>query len=207
MTYGIVISSYQYGHLAGHCIETILEQSRPFDEILFVDDGGHDCGHLPKLYPQVTNYVFRSENLGTVANFQNMLEKVESDMVMFLGADNWLRPDTLEILEKERDWSDADIVVYDGVVVGTQKEWAKKHFQSKPYQGGYLWQRKGQHHGSMLYNVKKAKEAGGYWSKNAGNTLEDLNLFNSMTARGAKVSWLEVPLLYYRRHIHNFNPC
>lgn len=199
MTYGIVIASYKYGHLAGHCIETVLEQN--FDKIWFVDDGVGDCNHLPELYPQV-NFTLREKNMGTVANFQDMLEKVDTDMVMFLGADNWLRSDTLEWLKKKQ----ADIVMYDGLIVGTKKEWALKNFKVHEVQGGFYWDRNGQHHGSMLYNVEKAKEVG-YWSDNKGNTLEDLNLFEGMRKNGATIQHIPLPLLYYRRHTNNFNKC
>ena len=42
----IVIASYRYGHLAAHCIESILSQTKAPEKILFVDDGVGDCGHL-----------------------------------------------------------------------------------------------------------------------------------------------------------------
>ena len=199
MTYGCVIASYKYGHLAGHCIETVLEQTKKFDRVWFVDDCGDDCFHLPNLYPELT-YVYRPKNLGTVANFQDMLERVDTDMVMFLGADNWIRPDTLELLSQK----DTDIVVCDGVIVGTEKDWALDYFRVTNYEGGYYWDRFNQHHGSMLYNVAMAKKVG-YWSDNEGNTLEDLNLFEGMKRCGAKVGHIREPLLYYRRHTNNFN--
>ena len=34
----VVISSYKYGHLAAHCIESVLCQTKKADKILFVDD-------------------------------------------------------------------------------------------------------------------------------------------------------------------------
>ena len=45
MTFSLVISSYKYGHLAAHAIESALCQTKPFDSIYFVDDGVGDCGH------------------------------------------------------------------------------------------------------------------------------------------------------------------
>ena len=71
-TITVVIASYQYGHLAAHCIESVLCQSRPADKILFVDDGVGDCNHLPKIYPEV-EYVLRDINMGTAKNFHDML--------------------------------------------------------------------------------------------------------------------------------------
>lgn len=202
-TNAIVIASYKYGHLAGHCIETVLEQTKKFDKIYFVDDGVGDCTHLPKIYPEV-EYVLRETNLGTVGNFQDMLNRVTTDRVMFLGADNWLRPDTLKILDK----SDADIVMYDIIVTGELKEWANRNFpkQITPHEGSYIWDRTNGHHGSMLYNVQKAKEVG-YKSNTVGNTNEDEVLYKQLLTNGATVEHIPEALLYYRRHRDNYNNC
>ena len=35
----VVVASYKYGHLAAHCIESLLSQTRLPDSVLFVDDG------------------------------------------------------------------------------------------------------------------------------------------------------------------------
>lgn len=204
MTYGIVISSYKYGHLAAHAIETVLCQTRKFDKIWFVDDGVGDCNHLFELYPQI-RYIFREQNLGVVANFNNMLSMVDTDYVMFLGADNWLRPDALELLIKPKQ---PDISMYDIVVTGELKSeihqfyacWMHKH------EGDYYWSRKGAHHGSMLYNVEMAKSVGGYAdNRTSSRTDEDLNLYDKLLKAGATVEHTPEGLLYYRRHNQNFN--
>lgn len=204
MTYGLVISSYKYGHLASQAIESALAQSKHFDKIWLVDDGVGDCGHLPNIYPEV-NYVFRETNLGTVDNFQDMLNRVDTDYVMFMGADNWLRDDTLELLSKQ----DTDIVMYDILVTGERKHEIKNRHPKEimEYEGGFWWSRKGGHHGSMLYNTQKAKQVGGYNDGHGRRTLEDLSLFNRLLSSGATISHVDEPLLYYRRHRENFNPC
>ena len=132
----IVIASYKYGHLASQAIESILSQTEKPEKILFVDDGVGDCKHLPSLYPEV-EYVFREKNLGTVANFQDMLERVQTDKVLFLGADNWLRSDTVEILNK----TDEDIVVYDIMVTGELKDEILKRHPSEvsKLRGDWYW--------------------------------------------------------------------
>ena len=159
MTYSVVIASYKYGHLASHCIESVLAQTKPFDKIYFVDDGAGDCGHLRYLYPEL-DFLLRKRNLGIVANFQDMLQNVETDKVMFLGADNWLRSDALSQLSQQ----DSDIVTYDIIVTGELRQELYPTFNQsmKPYQGDWYWQRARQHHGSMLYDVPKALSVGGY---------------------------------------------
>lgn len=203
MNISVVIASYKYGHLAAHAIESVLEQTYPAHTIYFVDDGAHDCEHLVQLYPEV-RFVLREKNMGIVQNFQDMLLKVETERVMFLGADNWLRPDALEILSKY----DEDIVTYDIMVVGDRKREILRRHENECtwFEGGIYWDRSGGHHGSMLYNTELAKKVGGYESP-VGRTVEDLVLYNKMLGAGASVAHVPEALLYYRRHRENFNPC
>lgn len=181
-----VIASYRYGHLAAQAIESALYQTKPFDQILLVDDGVGDCGHLPAIYPEV-EYVFREENLGTPANFNDMLSRVETERVMFLGADNWLDHATLEITSAH----DADIVSYAAWLIqrGRPERWAV----DVP-------------HGSSLYRVAKAREVGGYESCGGRYHEEDSVMFRRMRAAGASFVNLADTLLMYRwRHRNNFN--
>lgn len=200
-TITVVISSYHYGHLASHCIESVLCQSRPADKILFVDDGAGDCAHLPLIYPEV-EYVLRPKNIGTVDNFQDMLMRVDTDKCMFVGADNWLRADTLEILDKV----EADVVLYDIVVTGDSKKGllSRHGKEMTPYSGDLYWDRQNKHHGSMLYNTKLAQSIGYKRYGNSGHSQEDLYMFNEMNRRGARIEWIKEGLLYYRRHRENF---
>jgi glycosyltransferase involved in cell wall biosynthesis len=198
----VVIASYRYGHLAAHCIESVLCQTKKADRILFVDDGVGDCNHLPKLYPSI-EYVMRENNLGTVANFQDMLNRVETDRCLFLGADNWLRADTLELLDK----NNTDIVTYDIVITGELSHEFSHYHKNEitPYQGDFYWSRKMVHHGSMLYNTNLAKKVGGYSINPGGvNSEEDWVLWNRMISAKASISHVNEGLLYYIRHKENF---
>ncbi len=210
MTYGIVISSYKYGHLAAHCIETVLCQTKKFDKIWFVDDGAGDCQHLTNLYEsRGINFILREDNLGIVANFSDMLmKKVDTDYVMFLGADNWLRPDALELMCYQMEKPIPDILTYDIIVTGELRQEIHNSYSSwmHKHEGDYYWSRRMQHHGSMLYNVKMAKKVGGYaHNKTSDRTDEDLNLWDKMNKEGAAIKHFPQGLLYYRRHKENFN--
>lgn len=212
MKYGLVISSYKYGHLAAHCIESVLCQTKKFDKIWFVDDCAGDCQHLINLYKERgIDFTLRSNNLGIVANFNDMLmEKVDTEYVMFLGADNWLRPDALELLtyHYQMDKIVPDIVTYDIIVTGELKQEIYNSYSSwmHKHEGDYYWSRRMQHHGSMLYKVKMAKKVGGYAKNNTSErTDEDLNLWDKLLKEGAVVKHCDEGLLYYRRHKENFN--
>jgi glycosyltransferase involved in cell wall biosynthesis len=193
----VVIPSYRYGHLVAGAIESVIGQT---DHIIVCDDGVGDCEHVPDIYPEV-QYIRREQNMGIEDNFQDLLERVETERVLFLGGDNELQHDALKVLDV-----DGDIVTYDIHVVGEYAdEILRRHpDECVPYLGGYWWKREHKHHGSMLYNVELAKKSGGY--KNP-ETYEDLALWERMRAHGATVAYIPEPLLKYRRHRENYNVC
>jgi glycosyltransferase involved in cell wall biosynthesis len=197
----VVIASYKYGHLAAHCIESLLSQTRAPSRILFVDDGGMDCSHLPALYPSV-EFVLRSTNLGTVDNFQDMLSRVQTEYVLFIGADNWLRSDAIELLSN----ASTDILTYDIVVTGELKHeiLTRVPGQTTPHWGDLYWDRQDQHHGSMLYRTAFGKRIGYQRRFEDGeHPQEDWNLWNKMLEQKATVASLKEGLLFYRRHREN----
>ncbi|WP_392436985.1 glycosyltransferase family 2 protein [Cruoricaptor ignavus] len=201
-TITIVISSYKYGHLAAHCIESILSQTRLPDKILFVDDGVGDCFHLAQLYPHI-DFTFRKKNLGIAENFDDMLKKVDTDYCMFLGADNWLKSNAVEEFLKH----DMDIITYDIILTGELKDELTNSFPSEiqPYNGDLYWTRKMKHHGSMVYRTKIAQKFG--YKKRDGATYsdEDWVLWDKMIEDGATVAYINEAFLFYRRHKENFN--
>lgn len=184
----INIMSYRYGHLAAHCIESVLNQTVRPDVIRFYDDGAGDCGHLPFIYPEVA-YTLRPHNLGIIDNFNDALEHTTTDRVMFLGADNWLAPEAVARCMEQA----AEIVSYDAYKV-----------MDTSYQ---YWHLAGFPHGSAVYDVALAKQVGGYArSDHPDHTEEDNILFSKLLALGAELHIIEEPLLYYRwRHRRNFN--
>ena len=198
----VVIASYRYGHLAAHCIESLLSQTIPPARILFVDDGALDCKHLPSLYPDI-EYIFRHHNLGVVDNFQDMLSRITTEYVLFIGADNWLRSDAIELLSN----ASTDIVTYDIVVTGELKEeiLVRVPGETHPYQGDLYWNRQNQHHGSMMYRSNFGQKIG-YKKRfeDGAHPQEDWNLWDKMLEQGATVSSLKQGLLFYRRHRENF---
>ena len=198
----VVIASYRYVHLAAHCIESLLSQTTPPTRILFVDDGGLDCNHLPDLYPEI-EYILRHQNLGVVDNFQDILSQINTKYVLFIGADNWLRSDAIELLSN----ASADIVTYDIVVTGELKEeiLIRVPGETLSYQGDLYWDRQEQHHGSMMYRTAFGQKIG-YKKRyeDGAHPQEDWNLWDKMIEKGATVASLKEGLLFYRRHRENF---
>lgn len=210
MTTTCIIASYNYGHLVATAIESVLCQTHKFDRIIVVDDGAHDLGNIKEIYAdEPVEFLIRQYNMGTVANFQDILMNyVNTDKVMFLGADNYLRPDCLERLLT----SDADIVSYDIALFGTEaNEFAKARGVKEKFRGYPIWRfksgdifRSNYIHGSSLYNVALARSTPGYRPSGNRNSEEDWMLWRAMVAKGATHQHIQEPMLFYRRHKHNF---
>lgn len=200
----VCIMSYRYAHLASQAIESVLCQTRRPDRILLVDDGAHDgIDKIGALYNIET--IVRPDNLGIVENFNQTLNLVTTEKVMFLGADNWLRQDALEKMVTDADITSSDIVLFGtessefAETVGANKEdyqyiWRFK--QGDINQGNYI-------HGSSVYNVKLAKKFG-YERSNNLKSEEDWMLWRKMLNNGATHKHINEPLLFYRRHKQNY---
>jgi glycosyltransferase involved in cell wall biosynthesis len=200
----VVVASYKYGHLAAHCIETVLGQTRAAEKIILVDDGVGDCTHLPAIYPEV-QYVLREENMGTTPNFQDILmNEVKTEWVLLIGADNWLRSDALELLFDTVD--DYDVITYDIMITG-ERAYNQVH-ATQVDRGDLIWMRRGDHHGSIAYRTKLGQSVGYERYNNTGNNAaEDLFLWNGMKKAKARIKYVAEPLLYYRRHRENYLDC
>ena len=139
----------------------------------------------------------------SVENFQDILSKINTEHVLFIGADNWLRSDAIERLSN----ASTDIVTYDIVVTGELKEeiLTRVPGETQPYQGDLYWDRQEQHHGSMMYRTAFGQKIG-YKKRfeDGAHPQEDWNLWDKMIEQGATVASLKEGLLFYRRHRENF---
>lgn len=186
--------SYKYGHLLAHAIESVINQTVKPERILVVDDGVGDCDIATKYE---VDYLKRRRNFGIIDNFNDVLKRIETPRVLYLGADNWLHPKAIELLTQHKE----DIITYDCYMVGNWDMTDMAQYQQDDYP---VWKTNGTPHGSSLYKVKKALKAGGYAPSGNQKSEEDSVLFNKMIKSGASVGYVERPLLYYRKHRGNF---
>jgi glycosyltransferase involved in cell wall biosynthesis len=213
----VSIMSYRYGHLIAQAIESILSQTQLPSHVIIVDDGAGDVAPVAQKYlPDFqrldvdARLIDRGRNLGIVDNFNDvLLNAVQTPRVMFLGADNYLRPDALERLSKVQ----ADIVSCDIALFGAEAANFAAKVKAREMRDGYhIWRfvkgdirRANYIHGSSLYNAELAKRFG-YRASGHWYTEEDWMLFRAMLAAGATHAHVPEPLLFYRRHRLNYHP-
>ena len=96
MRIGVVIVNHNYGSYVGKAVQSVLDQTRGADQIVVVDDGSTDCS-IEALRPFVDRVkLVRQENSGHVVAFQAGFAAIDTDVVMFLDADDYLYSSCLE---------------------------------------------------------------------------------------------------------------
>jgi glycosyltransferase involved in cell wall biosynthesis len=155
MTIDILLSTYNGEKYIEQQIHSILQQSRSDWVLLIRDDLSHDSTpqlihKLQYLYPQQIKIIDnKSTNLGASQSFSKLLEKSESDYVMFCDQDDVWVPNKIEltiskIQELEYIYSkETPLLVHSDLkVVDHQLNLIKnsfwKHQNLDPKQGNFL---------------------------------------------------------------------
>jgi hypothetical protein len=95
----VVIPCYNYEDFLGSAIESVLNGSRPADEIVVVDDGSTDgSAAVAESYPEVD--LVRKTNGGMASALNAGIERAVGDVVVLLDADDMAEPGRLAWVEK-----------------------------------------------------------------------------------------------------------
>ena len=96
-TIGVVIPTYNHGHILGEAIESVLSQTRRPDEIVIVDDGSTDgTKKLVRGFGRRIRYIYQN-NRGLSAARNTGIWASTADWVCFLDADDLWEQDKLNL--------------------------------------------------------------------------------------------------------------
>ena len=223
-TIGVVIPCYNYGRYLGEAAESVLRQTIPADRVLIIDDGSTDdtaaiATALAQTRPELITFVQNETNLGIVATFNKALGLMDTDYVVFLGADNRFVANFLECCAEVLDSDERVGVAYtDFALFGLRAPVVHGQFPEE-MRGDVLsdtfWlvhfpadaehvietMAAGQQnliHGTSMFRRQAWLDAGGY--RELADCPEDFDLFRRILASGwrpkkATGTWLE-----YRHH-------
>ncbi len=91
----VIICAYNYDQFLPRCLESVLSQSQPPDEVIVVDDGSTDeTSTVMARFPSVR--CVRQERAGKAAAFNRGFDASKGDLVFHLDADDYWLPDKLE---------------------------------------------------------------------------------------------------------------
>jgi len=215
----LVVVSHNYGEFLAEAVESALAQTYPANRILIVDDASDDSTQqigerYASLYPERVAYHRNPERLGIVETFNRAVALSGSDLVCFLGADNRLASNYLEmcvrtILKENADVAYTDFrlfganaaVEYYRHEAGRRGRIIDEHFyeivfpefsKARLSEGNFI-------HGSAMYTRRAFDAVGGYQDAGPGRP-EDANLFRRMIAKGFAVAKAPETWLEYRQH-------
>ncbi|MFT4088573.1 MAG: glycosyltransferase family 2 protein, partial [Gordonia sp. (in: high G+C Gram-positive bacteria)] len=116
VTVGVVIPMYRCADYVRGCLESVLAQTRPVDQIVLVDDRGEDETvdvAVDFLTERGTPFdlVVQPENGGLGRARNTGLAALDTDLVCFLDSDDQVEPTFVEALLSALEAADADFAV------------------------------------------------------------------------------------------------
>jgi len=94
-TTSVIICTYNYGRFLGRCLESVVSQTQPPDEIIVVDDGSEDdTVDVVRRFQGVT-YI-RQRRGGKAMAFNHGFEVSTGNIICHLDADDYWAPNKLE---------------------------------------------------------------------------------------------------------------
>lgn len=107
-----VIPHYRCEQWLGDAIESLLDQTRPLEGIVVIDDASPDPEAVTAIaarYPQVT-LLRAADNVGPYALIQQVLDATCYDAVLFQDADDWSAPHRLDTLLHTAEETGAELI-------------------------------------------------------------------------------------------------
>lgn len=109
----VVVPVYNGEEYVEECLRSLISQTYKSVEILVVDDGATDrsgklCDAFAQKYPEMIT-VYHTENHGLSAARNIGLKHSKGEYVCFVDSDDWIEPEMLEVLYRNRCQYDADI--------------------------------------------------------------------------------------------------
>lgn len=107
----LVVPVYNVEKYLNECVESLLAQTYKDYEIILVDDGSSDssgkiCDEYAEKYEFISVVHKKNAGLGMARN--SGMEAAKGDYVYFMDSDDYLLPDTLEVLDKRLRETNAD---------------------------------------------------------------------------------------------------
>lgn len=116
LTVSAIVPVYNVERYVRQCLDTLLAQTYPLEEIVLVDDGSMDssgdiCDEYAASYECVTVVHKRNAGLGYARNTGLDSLTRPSDYIMFVDSDDWLEKDAVEHLVRALGDDSADCVI------------------------------------------------------------------------------------------------
>lgn len=127
ITISIIVPVYNAEKYIRKNIESVMCQSIPNWQLVIIDDGSPDAsGIICDEYAETDEriVVIHKQNEGVSVARNIGIENSSGEYILFLDSDDWLVPNTLELLQRELTSSaiKPDIILYDTIVKTAKQE-------------------------------------------------------------------------------------
>ncbi|GAB3678398.1 glycosyltransferase family 2 protein [Salinisphaera aquimarina] len=96
-TVSVIVATYNRAHYLPECLDSLLSQSRPPDEILVIDDGSDDGTHAVAMEYAANVRYFQQPNQGRPTALNLGIENARGSHLVFFDDDDVLLPDALAL--------------------------------------------------------------------------------------------------------------
>ena len=113
-TVSAIVPVYNVENYLARCVDSLLSQTLPFQEIILIDDGSTDSsGDICDLYDREFDVVrvIHQENKGLSGARNAGIEVATGKFLTFVDSDDWISPVFNEVLFEGINKADADIAV------------------------------------------------------------------------------------------------
>lgn len=218
----IIVANYNYKNYLDEAVSSVLSQTVQPDEFIIIDDCSTDGSHqILEKYKDIASVVINEKNLGIVNNFNKAVSIAQGDYIAFLGADNRMRCDYVELCKAALDKNPKASVAYTDMLVfgplaatmvrntpyynitffaDSSSERTPLYYWSFPDISEDVLQRFYKHnfiHGSSMYRKKAFDVVGGYRTEGGP---EDHHLFRRMVKSTDDAIHISEALIEYRQH-------
>jgi glycosyltransferase involved in cell wall biosynthesis len=201
----VVITCYNHGHFLGEAIESALGQSYPHVEVIVVDDGSTDDAPAVAAGYDGVRTVWQP-NQGLSAARNTGIQEAMGDFIVFLDADDRLRPGAVEAgLACFEAHPGSAFVSGDHIRITVDGALLRTHEPPRDEPDPYLRLLRGNYigmHAAVLYRRTALLAAGGF--DPALPACEDYDLYLRI-ARDASVASHETVVAEYRIHGQNMS--
>lgn len=159
----VAIACFNHGHFLAEAIQSVLNQTRPANEIIVVDDGSTDNTRAMAGTFDGVRYQWKS-NGGLSSARNTALGLAQSSYILFLDADDLLLPSALEEgLNVLAAYPDAALAYggYDEVSVSGDRKSTEAEGHDNPFNALLRWNFIGMH-GTVIYKTSVLQELGGF---------------------------------------------